>query len=65
MYEDIIESKEKGFEVQMRSVKTGFADEIEQLTSLFAGSSRELVSTTIKLRKMKKEFDEFKKKSEG
>ena len=65
MYEDIIESKEKSFEAAQRSLKTGFANEIEQLTGLFAQTSRELVITTGKYRKLKKEFDTYQKEAGG
>ena len=65
MYEDIIESKEKSFEAAQRSLKTGFANEIEQLTGLFAQTSRELVSTTGKYRKLRKEYEAYQKEAGG
>lgn len=63
MYEDMIETKEKSFEAAQRSLKTGFANEIEQLTALFAGTSRELVTTTVKFRQLKKDFEASQKEA--
>ena len=64
MYEDLMESQKKQYELTLKTLKLSMSGEIEDLTTLLGKTGRELVVLTLEHRELNKKFSVYHQKSE-
>ena len=59
-----MENQKKQFESQMKLLRQSMTEEIEDMTSMFADTSKDIIKLTIEHRELQKKFNEYYQKTD-